>query len=281
MDLDDLRVFLAIHRGGTVSSASTALGVSRSTVNRRLDALEGAAGLQLVERTPDGLSLTAAGTQLVPIAERVEEEALAAERLFARRDFAIRGRVGMTVFAAGTPLIAPALVELRRAHPEIELHVAASNRTLSLRRRECDVAVRATARPSADLFGRSLGRLEFAVYGRAAVVEAPNPPWILWDESAGAEATWDLARRMSDPLRVAAVVDADALLLELACAGAGVALLPVPVAESRPELVPLGPVPCPGMGMDVWVLTHPDLRRAARVRTVMRFLGEWAPALLG
>ncbi|MFN3200203.1 MAG: LysR family transcriptional regulator [Bradymonadia bacterium] len=280
MNWDNLRVFLALSRQGTVKGAAELLAVSRSTINRRLEILTGEVKTDLFERLAHGIGLTEAGEALLPIAERVEEEVLSAERLFAGQPHQISGPVELTLFELAGQLLAPTLAELQQAHPEIQLRLNISNQTRSLRRRECDLAIRGVEQPSDDLFGRVLGVLEYAVYGTHAVVAQDNPPWVLWADHMGASGTWNLARALSQPLHVAALVDAELLMLSLARNGVGLALLPVPVAERYPELVPVGPVPREGVSMKVWMLTHPDLRRSGRVRAVMKFLAERAPEQL-
>ena len=69
---DDVRVFLALFRARTLSRAAVRLGVNASTVGRRLDALEGALGARLFDRTPDGVAPTAATEHLLGHAERLE-----------------------------------------------------------------------------------------------------------------------------------------------------------------------------------------------------------------
>ncbi|MEM1415865.1 MAG: LysR family transcriptional regulator, partial [Myxococcota bacterium] len=157
MSWDDLRVFLALHREGTVAGAARALGVSRSTVLRRWAALE-AATTTLFERTPEGVVLTGAGERLLPSAERVEGEALAAERAIAGADEGLRGSLEVTLFDIAGPLLAPAFQELMEAHPEMDLRLVSSDRLRSLRRREADLAIRGTDAPSPELFGRKIGR---------------------------------------------------------------------------------------------------------------------------
>ncbi|MEZ4222011.1 MAG: LysR family transcriptional regulator [Polyangiaceae bacterium] len=281
MNWDDLRVFLAIQRQGTVSAAAGALGVSRSTIHRRLAALEEAAGMKLIEPTAQGFVPTEAGERLVPVAESVEAEALRATQLFDGHALRLSGRLDVTLFEVAGPLLAPIFAELAAAHPEIRIRLLSTDRTVSLRRRESDIAIRATDQPSPELFGRKLGQMPFGVYGRQDVVAQADAPWVMWDEGVGAERTWELARRESGGSpRVAARVDSVHVMLDLVDAGAGVALLPVALAAKRPALRPRGAIPRAGMSMDVWVLTHRDLRQSARVRLVMNVLGQRAPALL-
>lgn len=282
MNWDNLRFLLALHRGGSVFAAARALGVSRSTIARRMAALEASAGVPLVERRLDGVRLTVTGESLVELAERMEADVHAAERILTGRDAALSGPLAISVFDVAAELLAPAFEALRKAHPQIELALHSSDRVASLHRRETDLAIRAPlAAPSSDLFGRLLGRIRYAVYGTAERVAESNPPWVLWDETRGAVGTWALARTIGDPLRVAVTVDRAHTMLALVRQGLGVGLLPVAQAKRYPELVALGSVPRDGQGLEVWALIHPDLRRAARVRAAMAILGAHAAACLG
>ncbi|MEM9067377.1 MAG: LysR family transcriptional regulator [Myxococcota bacterium] len=277
MDWDDLRVFLALSRAGSVAGAAATLGVSRSTVGRRVAALEEAMNTTLIERAGGAIRMTAAGELLGEQAERVEGEVLACERQVAGRDVALQGPLRVSVVDVASVLLAPAFALLKARYPDIELELRSSDELANLHRRETDLAIRvALEPPSPDLFGRRLGHMEYAIFGHRDVVGLDNPPWILWDETRGAAATRALAESRSRPLRVAATVDRMHLMLDLAVAGMGLALLPVALARRRPELVPVGEVPQPGQGVDLWVLTHPDLRRTARLRVAMGLIGELA-----
>ena len=81
MDWDDVRVFLAVAREGSMRAAGRALGLSQPTIARRLTAFEATfGGPSLFDRLPEGLRLNAAGEQLVAAAESVEDAVLTLER---------------------------------------------------------------------------------------------------------------------------------------------------------------------------------------------------------
>ncbi len=61
MNWDDLRIFLAVTRTGTLSGAAGHLGIQHSTVSRRMKKLEQSLGARLLERDKQGYHLTAAG----------------------------------------------------------------------------------------------------------------------------------------------------------------------------------------------------------------------------
>jgi DNA-binding transcriptional LysR family regulator len=95
-DWDDLRHFLALARAGSVRAAGAALGVSHTTVARRVEGLEGRLGVRLFDRHRGGWSLTAAGQQMRVGAERVEGEVGAVLRDLSGRDTRLEGPVRLT-----------------------------------------------------------------------------------------------------------------------------------------------------------------------------------------
>jgi DNA-binding transcriptional LysR family regulator len=72
---DDLRIFLALARGGTLTTAAKALGVSHPTVSRRVQALEKQIGARLFDRLPDRFVPTGAGEELLADSEAMEKAA--------------------------------------------------------------------------------------------------------------------------------------------------------------------------------------------------------------
>src|SRR5438105_13020197 len=94
MDWGDVRVFLAIARQGSMRGAGRALGLSQPTIARRLAAFEASfGGPALFDRLPEGLRLTAAGEQLIPAAEGIEDAVLTLERRSAGASPVLSGTV--------------------------------------------------------------------------------------------------------------------------------------------------------------------------------------------
>ncbi len=77
-DLGDL---IAIRDAGTLSAAAKARGVAVSTVSRRIETLEAALGLQLVDRRTDGVRLTSAGLTVAEAASPITEQMRRVERV--------------------------------------------------------------------------------------------------------------------------------------------------------------------------------------------------------
>jgi len=279
MNWDDLRFFLAIERAGSLTGAGRQLKVNQSTVSRRLAALEKHLGARLIERDTGAHGLTAAGSELLLTAKTVEEEMARLDRQVLGRDARLRGRLRITCtdnFA--NRYLAPHLPRFVTEHPEIDLDIITSYQHLSLARREADVAIRATANPQDTLIGRRLLKFVTAVYGAAEYVEQldgePDPAalnWIGWDSAAYNRImitdhfpTANLKHRVDSLLEMGS----------LARAGLGVVVLGCFAGDSDPRLRRVYPRPITTNEMDLWVLTHPDMRRSARVRAFASFIAD-------
>jgi DNA-binding transcriptional LysR family regulator len=281
LDWDDLRYLLAVARAGGLAGAARSLGVNHSTVFRRLNALEAGLGVRLFERRPGGYQPTQPGGDLVTAAERVEAEVQALDRRLAGQDARLAGSLRITApdDIAQRLLMAP-IAGFLAAYPEIRLEVVIDNRMLSLTRREADVAVRPTLKPPEALVGRRVGQLASAIYGAAntapvmsckTIEDLGAQPWIAWDEGVGPAALgrWMAQRAPRAPI----VYRSNSLLNQLAAcrAGLGLAVLPSFLGDLEVGLARIMP-PQEELVSDLWLLTHPDLRRSARVRVFLDYL---------
>lgn len=284
---DDLRLFLAVARAGSLSGAAREVGVNHSTVFRRIGAFEDSLGVRLFDRLPSGYALTAAGEEMQASAERVEAEIAALDRRVTGQDLRLSGVVRITtVDMLAQGLLPRHLVAFRRAYPGIEIELTVGNATLSLTRREADVALRVGNQPPETLVGRRVGRLVFAVYGAAEAGRATAPlaerPWIgLNAEHAPLVSAFEAFLPGVRPgFRVSSVAAA----IAAARAGIGLATLPCGIADLDPGLTRIAPLP-ESFTLDLWLLTHEDLRRTARIRAFLDFmaevLAEEAPLLEG
>src|ERR1700754_3662528 len=72
LDWEDVRIFTALARHGSLSAAARALSVNHGTVARRISSLEKTLGERLVERRPDRYILTVAGQHALDLANQME-----------------------------------------------------------------------------------------------------------------------------------------------------------------------------------------------------------------
>lgn len=142
-----------------------------------VSALEGALGVQLFHRSPDGLVTTASGEALAAAAQRVEGEVLGVEGEIRGRDAQLRGPLRVSSFPALAHAF-PALVSgFAGRYPRVALHLDLTGETASLFRQEADVATRLSSAPPGTLAGRRIGPVQFAVYASRALRDArPDAP---------------------------------------------------------------------------------------------------------
>ncbi|MFN5110104.1 MAG: LysR family transcriptional regulator [Bradyrhizobium sp.] len=280
LDWNDLRLVLAVAREGSLSGAARKLGVTHSTVFRRLGTIEMAIGTRLFERFRDGYAPTPAGETAAAAAARLEDEVLALERRLAGQDLRPSGPVRITTTDTLGAVLMRHLPAMRRAHPEIEPEIIVSNAMANLTRREADIAVRPTPAPSELLVGRRVADIAHAVYGSRASLARRNGKdlsahdWIGLDDALAGTVIAGWMRDNLPSARLACRVDALPTLRDAAAAGMGLALLPCYVGDLAPALRRLASKPLAEPRSALWLLTHDDLRRTARMRAVLDFLAK-------
>lgn len=162
-DWDDLRVFIAAARAGTLAGAGQKLSIDTATVGRRVARLESSVKSTLLARSAKGLKLTAAGAQLLEIALKVETAMEAAARV--TQPDVVAGTVRIsTAEAFGTVILAPSLPALARQRPGLRVELAAQTGFLSPSRREVDMAITLSAPAGGPLIVEPLTGYQLALY---------------------------------------------------------------------------------------------------------------------
>jgi DNA-binding transcriptional LysR family regulator len=285
LDWDDMQCFLAICRLGTLSGAGQALGVTQPTMGRRLDRLHDRVGTPLLQRTPTGFILTPAGESIRKHIERMDEEALAVSRALTGGDDQLSGEVRIaTVEAFAAHILVPELPSLFALYPKLSVEIDVDTRSLSLARREADVAIRMAAFKQHEIVVKKSGIMAFAVYASDAYLNAFGKP------VPGAGFGHRIITLQKDLIDMpegswfnTAMAGADCVLatnsregqLKACLASAGLACLPRYLADPCPDLmiVDLGEIP---PARDIWVGTHQDTRSSAKIRTVL----DWTDGVM-
>ena len=273
MDWDDVRVFLAVARHGSLRAAGRALGLSQPTVGRRLKAFETTfGGPTLFDRLPEGLRLNAVGEQLVPAAESVEHAALLLERRRAAASPVLRGTVRVSVGEWAASFLARCLSDAGpTALPAgITLELVESRQTANLARREADLAVRHHPPESGDLFVAKVGTFACAVYRRRG---STGDAWVTYTEEQAHYATARWVQQQIEKSDGAVALRASNSAMQSAAirAGSGRGVLPCYAGDEDPLLERLTP-PVPEIAADYSVIVHRDLRRAVCVRAVIEWI---------
>ncbi|MEM9305068.1 MAG: LysR family transcriptional regulator [Pseudomonadota bacterium] len=279
---DALRVLLAATRAGSARGAAADLGVSHSTVTRQLRLLEDSLKARLFDRSARGMTLTGEGEALVEHARTVEDTILSAERTLAGREEQLSGEIVVTTAEVlATHLLMPVFAAFAARYPEISLNLHVSDDVIDLRRREADVAIRVMpceVDPPDLLVGRRVARAASCHYAAPVYLAehdledpACGARWLGWDDD---DAHPDWVRSSPHPdFPVTGRMNNTLLQLAAAEAAMGLAVLPCFVGDGSAALQRL-PRAAPYYRFDVWILTHPDLRDTARLRTFRRHVAE-------
>ncbi|SFG45165.1 transcriptional regulator, LysR family [Novosphingobium sp. CF614] len=281
LDWDDLKTFLAIARHGTLSAAARALKVSQTTMGRRLDHLHGRAGATLLDRTPTGFRLTPTGAAILGEVERMEDAALALERTISGEDQRLEGLVRVTtVDALAAYILTAGLKPLRDAHPGIVIELITDNRSLSLARREADIAVRLGRFDAHETVVRKIGDMAFAVYGSPAYLGAHGTPD--WASGAPGHKTVRVQDDLLDTpdgrwfanrttrAEPALLANSREVQLQGVMAGLGLGHLPCYLASRHADLVRLDTGAA--LTREIWMGVHRDTRHAPRIMAVQEVL---------
>lgn len=277
---DDLRIFLAIARVGTLSAAGKRLGLDATTVARRLARLEAGIG-RLFEITPNGHVLSPRGQELLVHAQAVESAALASFESSAA-GVHVGGVIRVSVSEGfGSWIIAPHLYRFAEERPGASVELVASTGFLNPSRREADVAILLARPKRGPLVTRKLTDYRLGLYARPGTT-APSGAGALADHRLVGyvpdliyapelhyldEAAPGLTASLSSTS-----VNAQAALIR---SGAGIGILPCFIGDADPGLERLLPDAI-DIGRSFWLVVHRDLRGVARVKLFI----EWLDGLI-
>ena len=279
---DNIRFFLALAENRTLSGAGKELGVSHSTVQRRINAFEQELNTQLFNRTDSGYIKTAAGDALYREATHVQSTLHAISRQISDADDLVSGEVVITSTDTLSYFLLPKIVEAcNRQYPELTIYLEMTNSLSNLQNLQADIAVRTCEDPPVNLIGRKVGSIEFAVCASKEYIKAHNLKqfpkhtsdyhFVMLDTSYAEARFYRWLDERVDSQSKVTVTNAMLSAAGLCDAGLGLCMLPTYLLKSFSELQV---VPYDGeqVTVDLWILSHRDLRDTARVRAVRQLL---------
>ena len=185
----------------------------------------------------------------------------------------------MSRLASTSPMLAslflaPRLAEFRKLHPDIRIALSGNNRVVDLNRREADIALRLTKPNESGLIARRLGTVGFGLYASPRYLAAHKPKaygFVGYDETLGqiSQQRWLEQQLRGRP--IVFLCSDMTTMYHATCAEMGVAVLPHFVGTTDPQLRAVA-AETAAPDRDIWLLVHPDLRRAPRVRAAMDYL---------
>ncbi len=274
MDWNDVRIFLAVAREGTLGRAARQVGQTQPTIGRRLRMLEASVGQTLFQRTADGFVLTEEGSAVLATAERMEDEAHAFERALAGKQQQLTGllRISSSDWF-GVHVLTPVVAEFLRVNPLVSIELVTDSRRLNLARRDADLLFRITPFDEADVIQRKFIKMDYALYGPLNIVppqRGDGTGYALLTMDSAFETLPDVKwlREVLPNAHVAFGSNNREAQARMCAERGGLAVLPCPLGDNTAgiERIDLGEAP---PGRDVWFGYHRDLRRLGRLRAFL------------
>ncbi|MEM9429695.1 MAG: LysR family transcriptional regulator [Pseudomonadota bacterium] len=279
---DDLKVFLACARTLSFRAAAKKLGLTSSTVVRRIGALERDLGFTLFDRLPNGVQLTREAQRLVASANQIEQGAFDFQRRLETFAGSKRGIVRISATeGVGTYWLMPRLIEFQKGNPMMVIDMRTSAAPVDVARMEADVAVQFEEPSNPNVMRRRLGSLHIYPYASRRYIDLYGLPKSraemvdhrLIDQTGPQldEGAWPRYLDLEDIEGVVGIrTNSSAAHFYAVERGAGIGGLATFTSALGVDLTPID------IGihhrMDIWMTYHPDARRTPRIATMIDWL---------
>ena len=292
---DQYRVFAQVAEMGSFIKAANALDAPRASVSAAIQQLESQLGVRLLHRTTRQVRLTADGEQLLARVRPLLAEVEDIDQLFHASQRQVSGRLSVDVPSRiARRLIAPALPNLLRRHPRLELALRSTDRAIDLVHEGVDCAVRIGALADSSLVVRPLGHIALINCASPAYLRdhgEPRQPADLSDghwsvgyasPKTGRELPWEVGPGDAGtaPAALPSRVVVDNAENYIACCLAGLGLIQIPRFDVQ-HLLDAGELMevMPGFRAEAMPvsLIYPHRRQRTRRLTVFQ---EWFEALM-
>ncbi len=284
LNWDNLRYVMMVANKGSIAAAARELGVNRTTVLRRIDRFQQSLNCRLFERGEAGYVLTPEAERIVDAARDVENVLFDMSRRIAGRELRLEGELRVTTTDSFMlSLLSPWFASFCDRYPHIVVDVLVTNTVLDLHRRDADVAIRPTREADPGLIGLRLGDVEFGLYAAPELCQrmpGPDPLAWRWIGFVDSLSMTPIGRWLSGAVaaeRIGMRCDSFVAVRAAAEAGVGVALLPCFLGDHSTQLQRLD-YDLREQSTGLWLLTHPELARSARVNAFMEHIREVFPA---
>lgn len=287
MEWDSIRIFLAVVEEGSMSAAAQVLGVSQPTVSRYILALEEKVGLNLFDRSYNGLKVTEVGASLLESAQATARGAESFTRQINATSEHIDGHVRLAVSELMAYYFLPdAITAFKHQYPYIEVEILISDHGVNLNKRDADLLVSIEKPEQPDLVVSHLFEEKLGFFAHRDYLSENGEPQSLQDLHSGAYQIIgddrnglyiqqaDRAGRTLNKSHFSFRTDSKKMQVDLVKAKAGVAVTTQAVAGKYPDLVQLFPeIALPPVNW--WLVCHRDVNVNPRIHNLMTFLSQW------
>jgi DNA-binding transcriptional LysR family regulator len=244
-----IQLFVRIVETGSFSKASIDLGVTQPTATKHVAAVEARLGARLLNRNTRGVSATEIGALYYEKCKAIQRELEEADNLASLLQSRISGQLRVsTSVSFGRRVLTSLVLEFMGQHPEISIDLSFDDRYVNLVEQGVDVAIRMGRLADSSLGARYLGRNPWLLVASPGYLrQHPAPktpaevnqhPCLIYSSVQGDE-RWQFTggdakasdeREESIPVRGPLRTNNLSVVLEAACNGMGLAILPWYVA---------------------------------------------------
>ncbi|WP_136442119.1 LysR family transcriptional regulator [Pacificoceanicola onchidii] len=283
---DEVRTAYHVAQQGTVSGAAEVLGVHHATVIRHIDSLEQRLGVKLFQRHARGYTATEAGQDLLRVAKTTDEQFHQLEGRIKGRGSDVSGELVVTSLVTFAPLLVGALTTFREAYPDVVVRYLTDDRVFRLEYGEAHVALRAGKQPQEpDNVVQPFTSEDIALYASKSYIarhgmpegekDLPEHLFVCHDDIEN-KAPFHRWLWSTIPHDRVVFRTKDSRVTERAVQeGAGIGFLGVREASQNPDLVQILP-PRENWSAPLWLVTHVDLHRTAKVQAFLTHLKDYA-----
>jgi len=282
-DWNRARAFLVTAEEGSLAAAARSLGMAQPTLGRQVAALEREIGVDLFARRGRGLELTPNGIKLLAHVRLMGEAASRFSLSASGQSEFIEGNVCITASELLSAFVLPPMIQtLRDMEPGIEIEINATNEERDLNRREADIAIRNFRPTQPDLITRKLGSVRGHLYAAKSYLQQLGNPRSMAELNKASYIDTE------KPGRLLALLNAQGFNLsqqnfpvisnshivqwELVKLGAAITATVEDIGDNEPLVERLVVPGLSPIEMDLWIVTHNELRTSRRIRRVFDFL---------
>ncbi len=283
-DWSDLRLFYAVAALRGFGAAAKALGLTQPTVSKRVDELEFRLNTKLLNRGPQGVSLTEAGAVVFDQVQTMERAALSIESVVSNTDKREEGTVGIAASdGMGGYVVAPRLAAFMQANPKISVNLDCGMWQSDRMPGVADISLQFELPTTNDVIATPIARLHYCMFGARSYFDLYGRPKSLAEAAAHRYVHHVAQNKQVEtlPLTTPALqqlahkqlsTNSSLAMVEAIRHGAGIGPLPTAVMTVYPELEMLDLAPIAQVTLFMWVRT--DVIRAARVKRVTEWLTQ-------
>ncbi|MCB5199940.1 LysR family transcriptional regulator [Loktanella sp. TSTF-M6] len=278
----EMRTALQVARLGTVSAAAEVLGVHRATVVRHIDLIETALGAPIFFRNRSGFVPTEAGRDMMQVAQATEDQFKHLAQRTRDSTSDLTGDLIVTAHEQVARSILPAIRKVQNDHPQLGIKFIASGALLKLEYGQAHVAIRTGPKPEQpDNVVQPFRNIDFGLFAHDSYLLRFGRPDTPRDLTGHTFICWDAGNpnlpfadwlRTHVPRAQIKFVTASQHVAECAVAeGIGIGFCARPLSARRAELSEVYP-PLPEWSVPLWLVTHVDLHRTAKVQAFLSAL---------